>query len=102
MNHTAYKVTKTRNAYGDYIASGETSLKCHVRIITNVNNSTNNEAIESDAMMWFEPDSGVVKEDIIKFEGEHYRVERVTKARRLRSPQVLFLKCELFKYGVIS
>jgi predicted nuclease of restriction endonuclease-like (RecB) superfamily len=52
--------------------------------------------------MWFEPDSGVVKQDIIKFEGTHYRVDRVVEARRLRSPAVQFLKVELMKYGVIS
>jgi len=102
MNHTAYKVTTTRNAYGDFTASGETALKCHVRIITFHNSTNADETTDSDALMWFEPDSGVVKQDIIKFEGTHYRVDRVVEARRLRSPAVQFLKVELMKYGVIS
>lgn len=102
MNHTAYKVTKTRNSYGDFTATGETALSCHVRIITEQVAGVGNETIQSDAMMWFEADSGVVKEDIIKFEGTHYRVERVTEARRLRDPEVQFLKVDLQKYGVIS
>ena len=102
MNHTAYKVTTTRNAYGDFLPSGETALKCHFRYITEQVTSTSNEQIQSDAMAWFEPDSGIEKEDIIKFEGEHFRVERVIKARRLRDPSVQFIKVELLKYGVIS
>lgn len=102
MNHTAYKVTTTRNAYGDFLPSGETALKCHFRYITEQVTSTSNEQTQSDAMAWFEPDSGIEKEDIIKFEGEHFKVERVIKARRLRDPSVQFIKVELLKYGVIS
>lgn len=102
MLHTAYKVTTTRNAYGDYTASGEVALVCHVRIITDAITDSNNETINSDAMMWFEPDSGVAKQDIIKYDGVHYRVERVTEARRLRDPAVQFIKADLLKYGVIS
>ena len=102
MLHTAYKVTTTRNAYGDFLPSGETALKCHFRYITEQVTSNNNEQIQSDAMAWFEPDSGINRKDIIKFEGEHFRVERITKARRLRNTPVLFLKVDLLKYGVIS
>ncbi len=100
--HTAYKVTSTRNAYGDYVASGTSTLKCHVRIVNELTTTANNEQIQSDAMMWFEPDCGVEKGDIIKFEGTHYRVERKTDARRLRSTEVLFIKCDMLKYGAIS
>lgn len=102
MTHTVYKVSTTRNAYGDFIASGTTTLKAHVRIITEQVSSSSNEAIQCDAQMWFEPDSGVQKEDIVKFEGEHYRVERLIEARRLRNPEVMFIKCEMLKYGTIS
>lgn len=101
MLHIAYKVVMTSNAYGDKIAGGETALKCHFREITS-EVTQNNEQIDSDAMAWFEPDSGIEKGDVVKFEGTHYRVERVTKARRLRSKAVLFIKVELLKYGKIS
>jgi hypothetical protein len=53
-------------------------------------------------MAWFEPDSGIDRKDIIKFEDEFFRVERVIKARKLRSSEVQFIKVELLKYGVIS
>lgn len=101
MLHTAYKVTVTRNAYGDYLSSGTTALSCHFRYITEVV-TENNQQIQSDAQGWFEAGSGVEKGDIIKFEGEHYRVERVTQARRLRETTVQFIKTELLKYGTIS
>lgn len=99
--HTAYKVTTTRNRYGDFIAGAETQLACHFREITE-HVLDNNEYIQSDAMFWFEPDSGVDKKDIIKINGTHYQIERVIKARRLRQPAVQFIKCEARKYGTIS
>lgn len=102
MLHTAYKVTTTRDRYGSFVASGETAHKCHFRYITNEIVTSNNETIQSDAQAWFEPDSGIDRNDIIKFEGEHFKVEQVTKARRLRDPQVQFIKVRLMKYGVIS
>lgn len=101
MLHTAYKATSTRNAYGDYIASGETALACHFREI-NQHIVDNNEYIESDAMAWFEPDSGIEEKDIVKIHGLHYQVEKVIKARRLRQSAVQFIKTELTKYGDIS
>lgn len=102
MLHTAYKVTTTRNAYGDFIASTSTELPCHFRYITSQVSTNPNEMIQSDAQAWFESDSGVQKEDILEIDGEHFRVERLVKARRLRNPAVLFLKVDLLKYGVIS
>lgn len=102
MLHTAYKVTTTRNAYGDFIPGAETELVCHFRDITQTSTNVSNEVVDSDAMAWFEPDSGVEKQDIIRINGTLYRVERVTKARRLRNPNVLFIKTDLLKYGAIS
>ena len=101
MLHTAYKVTTTMDAYGSYTASGETALSCHFREI-NQHVLDNNEYIESDAMAWFEPDSGVEEKDILKIHGVHYQVEKVIKARRLRQTSVQFIKVELTKYGDIS
>lgn len=102
MKHTAYKVSYTRNGYGDFTAGPETALACHFRYITEQISGESNETIQSDAMAWFEPASGIDREDIIKFEGEHFRVERVIKARRLRDTDVQFIKVFLLKYGTIS
>lgn len=101
MLHTAYKVTTTRNAYGDYVASGTTTLRCHFRYITALQ-IQNNEVVQSDAMAWFEADSGIVKGDIVTIDDEHFKVEKVIHARRLRSTAVQFIKTELVRYGRIS
>ena len=102
MLYTAYKVNATRNAYGDFVAAGETSLPCHFRYITQAVLGENNETVSSDALAWFEPDSGIVRGDILKIDNEHFQVERITKARRLHSPTVQFIKVELRRYGIIS
>lgn len=102
MRLTAYRVSYTTNAYGDRTVGTETALPCHFREITEAVTGVSNETTQSDAMAWFMPDSGVDKHDIIKFDGVYYRVERVTKARRLRDETVLFIKTELLKYGAIS
>lgn len=101
MVHTAYKITTTTNDYGDRIAGAQVAIKCHFRHITQ-HVYENNETVQCDAMAWFEPDSGIVRNTLIKFEGEHFRVEKVIKARRLHNPNVVFIKTELLKYGTIS
>lgn len=102
MRNTAYKVSTTRNAYGDYVAGSQTALPCHFRYITSLVSTGSSEALQSDAMAWFESDSGVVKGDILIIDDDGFKVERITKARRLRDTTVLFLKADLMKYGVIS
>lgn len=99
MMHTATKLIQTRNEYGDFVGDETETLPCHFRYITAQVTGDSNEVVQSDAMAWFEPDSGVQRKDVITFDGEKFRVERVIKARRLRDPQVLFLKVELLKYG---
>jgi hypothetical protein len=102
MRHTAYKITTTRNAYGDYVAGARTAHVCHFRYITELLTTNGNEAVRSDAMAWFESDSGIVKKDILIIDGEGWKVDKVVKARRLRDSEVQFLKVTLMRYGLIS
>lgn len=103
MRQTAYKITATRNAYGDFVAGARTSLVCHFRYITQLNTDTyGSDAVKGDAMAWFEPDSGIVKKDILIIDSEGWLVSKVVKARRLRNPDVQFLKVTLVRYAVIS
>jgi hypothetical protein len=102
MRQVATKYNYTRNAYGDFTVSTTETLPCHFRYITNQISDTNNEVVQSDAMAWFEPDSGVVNKDIIQIDNTFFRVEKVTRARRLRDPEVQFIKVDLQRYGVIS
>lgn len=53
-------------------------------------------------MAWFEPDSGVVKDSIVKINDVYYKARRIVLARKLRSTQVQFIKVYLNKYGLIS
>lgn len=102
MNQTAYKVTTSRNAYGDFVAGAKTALPCHFRSLTELVTTNGNEAVRSDAMAWFEPDSGIVKSDVLVIDDEGWKVNKVTKARKLRNPSVQFIKVILIRYGVIS
>lgn len=102
MLQTAYKVTQTRNGYGDLVGTTLTAMPCHFRYITEQVSGGANEQINSDAMAWLEPDSGVNRSDVLKIDNEYFRVERIIKARRLHDPTVQFLKVELLKYGQIS
>lgn len=102
MLQTAYILGQTRNKYGDYTDTTETAVTCKFRVINTLQHNGIADSIESDAMAWFEPDSGVVRGTIIKYDGTHYKVERLTEARRLHSTSVQFIKTELIKYGPIS
>lgn len=102
MLHTAFKVNYTRNAYGDYTATGSVAMKCHFRYINEVLTNNPNEVIQSDAMAWFEPDANVGINDIILIDGNHYRIEKMIRARKLRSTTIIFKKAYLALYGVIS
>jgi len=102
MRHTAYKVTTSRGAYGDYVAGAKTALPCHFRYITTLDTNGFNERYTCEALAWFEADSNVVKGDVLVIDDDGFIVDKVIKARRLRSTEVQFLKVELMKYGIIS
>lgn len=101
MLFTAYKLTTTRNKYGDFTSTASVALPCHFREIT-AEIDGNAESTQSDAMAWFEPDSGVARNDLLAFDGQHYKVERIVKARKLYDSSVQFIKVYLIKYGTIS
>lgn len=102
MRQTAYKVTTSRNAYGDYVESTRASIPCRFRYITGLDINGVTESTTCDALAWFEADSGIVKKDVLVIDGEGFIVDKVIKARRLHDSEVQFLKVELMKYGVIS
>jgi len=99
--HNITKINTTTDEYGGYVEGGSVALNCHFREITNTDITNNPQLAQSDAICWLEPDSGVVEKDILVFNSEYYRVEKVIKARRLRNPNVVFLKCELQRQGEI-
>lgn len=102
MLHTISKVTTVRNTYGDYLVTGRIELSCHFRDINEQVTGGVNETVQSDAMCWLEPDAPVDRGDLLEFGDTCYRVERVTKARRLRETPIQFLKLDLLKYGQVG
>lgn len=98
MLQTAYKVTKTRTKYGDYSGASETAINCKFRVNTMLYDAGNADVSESDAMAWFEPDSGIVKGDVIKYDDVLYKVERLIEARKLHTTDVQFLKAEMNRF----
>lgn len=98
------KVTKTRNDYGDIEYGATTVLSCLYRDISSLQiGNANREEVDVDGMFWFEPDSGVARGDIILFEGEYFRIEKIIKARaRLSDNTVHFLKCEVMRQRQVS
>jgi hypothetical protein len=88
-------VTIIKDEYGDYTESTTTSLPCRFREISTVRRSSHAELRDADAMVWFTANSGVSVADVIKFDGIHYQIERLTKARRLGESEVQFIKCDV-------
>jgi hypothetical protein len=88
-------VTVTRNLYSDYVLGSTACEPCRFRFIPTMRREGHAEVNDSDAMIWLKATTCAVIGSIIKFEGQYYQVERLTKARKLGSTAVEFVKCDL-------
>ncbi len=105
LNQVMTKISVHRNVYGDITADGgsSTQVGCRFRVITNTTNSSSHEEVHSEeAMAWFAPNSGIVRGDILLYEGQTWKVQKVNEARRLGETDIQFLKCWLQAYGLVS
>ena len=105
LTQTAYKVTTTRNQYGDSVwGSLSSAIPCMYRDISTLGQSSGNrEEVTLDGLFWLDSDQAVNKADIYKIGTEYIRIERVIPARdRLRSNTVHWHKCEVTKQRQIS
>lgn len=93
-------ITTTTDKHGDQKQSASTSLKCKFRYISATDKQVNSEAFISEAMMWFTPDSGIVETNILKFDNQYWRVDRLVQARRLSDPTIQFLKAFVNKHSL--
>jgi len=99
MVQTMTLLNTSTDGYGDQVGETGTDYPCKFREITELDQINNREMVTTtDAMLWVEADTPVVKGSIVKIEDEKYRVDRLTKARRIESADVLFIKCLLEKY----
>lgn len=100
---TITKITTTRNKWGDTVFGSESDINCRFREITDFNRSSNNrEEVDADAMIWFAGNHSVALGDIYEYDGQRYRVDKITKARRGKQTNVEFIKCEVIKHRQIS
>jgi len=90
------------NKYGDIVLDSIESLPCRFRYIDEVQRFTNREGITSDAMLWLEPTANVTEGTVIYIDGMYFRIQRITKARKLSGSTVHFLKCMLEAYYQVS
>lgn len=97
-------IAVTKNRFGDLSYSSTTALKCWFREVTmqEAQPQAGKEAVRSDAMAWFPPDSGVTEGSVLLILGQYYRVQQVINARRLDDPAVVFIKTTLERFEVIS
>lgn len=99
--HNITKINTTTDEYGGFVEGDSVAYKCHFREISNYDITNNPQLAQSDALCWLEADASVAERDVLVYNSDYYRVEKITKARRLRNPAVVFLKCELQKQGQI-
>lgn len=92
INESSQLVDARIDEYGDQLSYGTEMVKCRFRYITELDRNVNAEAINADAMMWFEPDTSVSEGSIIYARGKYWRVERVIAGRRLIDNTTLFYK----------
>lgn len=98
-----YKITTTRNKYGDLVMGAEAGKDCWFREITALVPSTGNaEEIQCDAVVWFAGSDDTKKGDIYRYGNDYYRVTRITKARKGGMTNVEFIKCELISHRFVS
>jgi hypothetical protein len=103
LTQIAYKVTSTRNKYGDVVYGTSTSLDCLFREFTSIDLVNGLEQIKTDAIVWLAPSASVLEGDVLQIDGGYYRIEKIIQAKdRLRNNEVKFLKCEVNEQRRIS
>jgi hypothetical protein len=86
------------NKHGEQEIESSESYLCKFREITEVSTYSNREDVRADALLWLEGDTPVDRGTLISVDNVFYRVERLTKARRLTGETVEFIKCLLEKH----
>lgn len=107
INHllvdTVTKVTASRNEGGDFVYGATASIPCRFREINDITRGVDGrEELDADAMVHVSSDSGVEVGDILAYGSDYYRVDVITKARRLGSTNVEFIKCLLVRHRQVS
>lgn len=101
LKQSAKVLVTIYNKYGDQELSSYNSELCRFREINGLDKANNREDIKSDAMLWLEPTSLIAEGDIVKCEGNFYRVQDIIKARKMDG-NIQFVKCLLERHSAIE
>jgi len=97
LNQTFRKISYVTNVSGDLVKTATTYYLCRFRYITLINKGANQESLDSQAQIWFEPEANILEGDIGEVDGKMWRINKLIKARKMDS-SVRFLKTEVYAY----
>lgn len=101
FDQVAVIVTTETDKYGDQKSVSNESIACRFRYITGVEKNLSAEALNSEAMVWFEPDANISEANILLIEGSYWRIDKLVKARRF-DKEVQFLKAFVTKHELVT
>lgn len=104
MVETCSKVGNTYNGFGDQVFGVITAdLPCLYRPISTLQPNNNIEQVTIEGIFWLRPSDGWDRGDIILYEGEYYRIDRlIVGKRRLVDNTTQFLKAEVYRTRQVS
>lgn len=79
--------------FGDMVQESTETLPCRWRNITLVRRGSHQDGSDSDSLVHFQPDAPVYRGAILKYQGEYYKVDAITYAKKIASNTVEFIKC---------
>lgn len=94
----AYKITTGSNKFGERTVLSSPEIRIRFREILGIEQNNKMENPSCDAMAWTNPNDNLNKNDIIKVDSTYYKINKATKAKKLGSEVVQFVKCELLVF----
>lgn len=93
-------ITPTINEFGGYDTNSSVTESCRFREIPTVRTGSYAQISDADSMLWLGASSSVTEDKLILFDSKYYRIEKLTKARRLGETSIQFIKCELTRLNL--
>lgn len=101
LTQTGYLIPTTRNAHGDQIAGTPIVVIGKFRYVTGIERGQNIEALDGiDAIIWLSSDVNAGEGSILQFDDKYWRIDRLTKARKISGDTVEFLKAYVKKHSM--
>jgi len=97
FTQVAYKITTTRNEFGERIETSEAEFRCLFKQIDGYDRNNKMEFANCDSMIWAGPGDGLTEGTLVKIDDTLYLIDKVTKAKRIGSTIAQFVKCGLIR-----